>query len=387
MKVVASDPEIAKAGLTPDIATMTPLQGLKIIYESEELIVSILRGSQMVGLYCEDAGLALSVILNNVEGLTHAYIQGGSHNYAHAMHRVLYRYGARVFTHSEVVKAIIENGVATGILLKDGSQVRAKKAVISTLSPHQLCHDIIGPDYLSPQILRKIDALETTRCCPTWYEWALTEYPKFKAHDFNPDIDTEEAYSGVASYTLGEKSVMSIVKESAYRRMYQMPPEHMLVFSAVPPIARMTPDPKQCIASVEAAVPPAWAFPEDYWIKFQHEHAEYQMRKFQQYMVDMSWDKVIGLIPVTPLYIAKHLKNMAPSGNWQIIDFIPSQAGCFRPIAELARHRTPVKNLYATGSGWGSWAASSLCTAYTCYKVMADDYGLRKPWEEQGRSY
>lgn len=372
VKLLASDPEIKKAGLDFHLIGMSPLQGLKTIFESEELIVSLLRSNQMMGFYPDDAGLTLGVIVMSVETFTHSAIQGGSHNYTHAMHRVLYRYGARTFTHSEVDKAIIENGAATGIRLKDGSQVEAKKAVISTLSPHQLCYDLIGPDYLSSQILMKIDALETHRTCPTWYEWAFTEYPKLRAHDFNPDIDSEEVYSGITTITLGERSVMSLVKEGAYRRMYQVPPELMLVFTSMPPIAGLTRDPKQCIAHVEGAVPPAWAFPEEWWIKFQHEHAEYQMRKFQQYMVDMSWDKVVGLTPVTPYYIAKHLKNMASSGNWMVIDFIPSQAGSFRPIPELARHRTPIKNLYAVGSAWG-WGMSSLCSAYTCYKVMAED--------------
>lgn len=386
VKVLASDPEIQKAGLDFHIAGMSPLQGLKTMYESDELIVSLLRANQMMGLYPDDAGLALTVILNNLETFTHAMIQGGTHNLTHAMHRVLYRYGARTFTHCEVDRVVIENGAAMGIRLKDGSQVEAKKAVISTLSPHQLCYDLIGPDHLSHQILKKIDALETDRTCPTWYEWALMEYPKLKSHDFNPDIDSEETYSGVTSFTLGEKSVTSLIKEGAYRKMYQIPPDFTIVFTTAPPIAQLTTDPKQCIAHTEAAVPPAWAFPEDWWIKFQHEHAEYQMDKFKKYMVDMSWDKVIGLIPVTPFYIAKHLKNMAPSGNWMIIDFTPIQSGAFRPIPELARHRTPIKNLYATGSAWG-WGMSSLCSAYTCYKVMADDYGLRKPWEEQGRPY
>ena len=387
MKVLASDPELKDAGLDPNMAAMTPLDALNKTFESAELIVSLLRMNQTMGMYCDDAGLALPVILTNMEGFTHSMIQGGTHNYAHAMQRVLYRYGAKTFTHSEVEKVIIENGAATGILLKNGSQVKAKKAVISTLSPHQLCHDLIGKEYLSSEILSKIDALESDRTCVTWYDWAFSEYPKFRAHAFNPDIDSEEIYSGVTFFTLGEKSIQSIVDECETRKNHKMPLDPLVVLTTCPPGSQLTRDPKQCVAHSETSAPPAWACSEDWWIKFQHEHAEFLMNKFQQYMVDMSWEKVAGFIPITSYYIAKHLKNMAPSGNWQIIDFIPSQMGANRPIPELARHRTPIKNLYATGSGWGSWAASSLCSAYTCYKVMAEDYDLRKPWEEQGRLY
>ena len=140
-----------------------------------------------------------------------------------------------------------------------------------------------------------------------------------------------------------------------------MPEDPLVVLTTCPARAQLTRDPKWCVAHSETSAPPAWVYPEEWWIKFQHDHAELLMNKFQEYMIDMSWDKVAGVIPVTSYYIAKHLKNMAPSGNWQIIDFIPSQMGANRPIPELARHRTPIKNLYATGSGWGSWAASSLC--------------------------
>jgi len=51
----------------------------------------------------------------------------------------------------------------------------------------------------------------------------------------------------------------------------------------------------------------------------------------------------------------------------------------------LANHRTPIKNLYATGSAWspGGWAASA--ESYNCYKIIAGDLGLGKPWEEPGK--
>ena len=386
LKVLLNDPDIKKAGLTPEVAAMTPLDAIKSFYESNEVIIGMLRLSQVMGMFCDDPGVALPVLLITIEAFTHAMAKGGTHNYAHAMHRLLTKKGVKIFTHSEVEKVIIENGKATGIRLKNGSQINANKAVISTLSPRQLCHDLIGKDYISAEIMKKIDALEIERICVTWYDWAFTEYPKFKAHDYNPYIDSDEAYNGNTVYTLGEKSIDSLVEECAYRRDRKMSPKPMIIMATAPRCAELTANPDHCVAHADAGCVPAYVYPDEWWIKFQHEHAEYQMKTFQQYMTNMNWDKVAGLIPVTPYYIARHLKNMAPSGNFNIIDIIPSQSGANRPIPELARHRTPIENLYATGSGWG-WGQASLCSAYTCYKVMAEDYGLRKPWEEQNRSY
>ena len=77
---------------------------------------------------------------------------------------------------------------------------------------------------------------------------------------------------------------------------------------------------------------------------------------------------------------------MWPDGNAGPIDLYEGQYGRYGPVVELNSHRIPgIKNLYATG-GWKGTTAS--CQAgYTCYKVIAEDLGLRKPWDEKKRPY
>jgi len=67
-----------------------------------------------------------------------------------------------------------------------------------------------------------------------------------------------------------------------------------------------------------------------------------------------------------------------------VIDHDPWQFFENRPIPELANHRTPVKNLYATGAGW-HMPTSGSSEAYNCYKIIAKDLNLGKPWEEKGK--
>ena len=100
----------------------------------------------------------------------------------------------------------------------------------------------------------------------------------------------------------------------------------------------------------------------------------------------MNWDNVIDYDPLTP-YDCCRLKNMAPTGNWAVIDVIPGQTGKFRPVPELAQYTTPIKNLYCTGSAWGFTGAATDAQAYNCYKVIAGDFNLKKPWEEEGRPF
>ncbi|MBW1859356.1 MAG: hypothetical protein JRI70_04575, partial [Deltaproteobacteria bacterium] len=79
--------------------------------------------------------------------------------------------------------------------------------------------------------------------------------------------------------------------------------------------------------------------------------------------------------------------NMGPQGNWAVIDNIPSQMGRFRPVPELARHKTPVENLYATGTAWPFTGCAMVCQGYNCYKVIAEDFEVQKPWDVDGRPF
>ena len=100
----------------------------------------------------------------------------------------------------------------------------------------------------------------------------------------------------------------------------------------------------------------------------------------------MTWDNIIGFTPQTPYDTAGRGLNFRRTGNPGEIDNLPGQVGRFTPLPEMAQYRMPIKNLYATGT-WRSPGGASSHQGYGCYKVIAEDQGLRKPWEEKGRPY
>ena len=100
----------------------------------------------------------------------------------------------------------------------------------------------------------------------------------------------------------------------------------------------------------------------------------------------MTWDNVIGFAPQTPYDAAGRGRTFWPDGNAGPFDLYEGQYGRCGPIIELSRYKIPgIENLYATG-GWK--ATTSSCQAgYACYKVIAEDLDLGKPWKEKGRPY
>ena len=126
---------------------------------------------------------------------------------------------------------------------------------------------------------------------------------------------------------------------------------------------------------------PANVLTERQWLEYKKSHAEAVIKLWQEYAPNMTWDNVVGYLPRTP-YDCCELANMAPTGNTGVIDRnILSQLGRNRPILELARHRTPIKNLYATGAAWHPHGQGACWQGYNCYKIIAEDFGLGKPWE------
>ncbi len=375
------------SGIDPHWATMTYPQVLKEMFESPEVQMLFARQFHAIGIMPHAYGGGLAVATCLVISQRMIAIPGGIHALAHASHRVILENGGKVFTQSKVDKIIIENGTAKGIRLADGTEVEAKRAVLSGVDPYQLCVELIGEDHISHDIIRKIKALETDWTVIAWYTWALKEPPRYLAEDFDPDIKHANTIA------LTKKSYDDLLDEG-YRRKLGMwyDPERMNMTAHERTNAPGHPDvgyapPGMCSDLTEQWVLPAWARTEAEWKVLEKQIAEDFINKWQQYAPNMTWDNVVGYVPITPYFISKHCRNWGPAGNWCVIDNSPAQVGRWRPIPELASGRMPIKNLYATGTAWPPMGSAYSWQGYNIYKVMAEDFGLKKPWEEKGRPY
>jgi len=378
-------PKLLEAGLAPDSMVMAAphLRMVREAYDSPELQYTVLRFATSAVHNVNDPTKGINWLGMAAILATFGYARGGTHQIAHACHQILVQEGCKFFTHAEVAKAVIENGTCTGIRLADGSQIKARKLVVSAgLSATQLCFDLIGRDIIGEKIARRIDNLSTTNIGNImWYSFALHEAPKYKAASFNPDIN-ETFWLGLAP----DPDVEHIARECNYANMSMMPPIedfnpvvwcHSLVDPSYAP-------PGKHVVQHEMQGVPAFSLSEREWLKLKQKHAEDLISIWGEHAPNMTWDNVIGVDTNSP-YDHMRLKNLAPHGNMCGIDQTASQSQANRPTPELANHRTPIKNLYATGSCWHIGGNVSADGAYNCYKIIASDMGLGKPWEEPGK--
>ncbi len=367
------------SGYDPSWMTKSVLEVARDLFESDALIAMLMRCNQSTyGTPPDMPGNGLELIMLVISGLTarRTGCVGGTHSMAHAATKIFAANGGKIFTKQEVDKVLIENGKAKGVRLTDGTEVEARKLVVSTLDPYNLCFRLIGKEHLNWQILRRVENLERRITCITWYTWALHELPNYKAASINPDINES------SNLYLVSKDPEALAREYAMRRLNKIP-EELNLYIMVHSVGDKTraPEGKYSILT-EQFVPPANAFTAGEWIEFKKRHAEQVINLWQKHAPNMTWDNVSGYIPLTPYDHCK-LANMAPTGNWAVIDQIPSQTGRFKPIPELANYRSPIENLYATGSAWHPLAGGICQQGYICYKVIAQDHGLGKPWEKR----
>jgi phytoene dehydrogenase-like protein len=314
---------------------------------------------------------------------TIGYARGGTHQIAHACHQILVQNGVKFFTHAEVAKAIIEDGVAKGIRLTDGTVIGARKVVVSAgLSAAQLCFDLIGRDLIGEKIAARVDKLSTSNIGNLmWYSFALNEAAKYKAAAFNPDINKTE-WLGLAE----SADIEHIARECHYANMGMLPPLHeynpvIWCHSLADPSYA---PPGKHVAQCEMQGPRASDMSEREWLKLKAKFAENLIKVWGQYATNINYDNIIGVDTNSP-WDNLRMKNLSPHGNFSGIDQSLSQRGANRPTPELANHRTPIQNIYCTGGYWHLGSNASADGAYNCYKIMAGDLGLGKPWEEKGK--
>jgi phytoene dehydrogenase-like protein len=349
---------------------MSPLQLLDELFESGEIkcwFAEVMRSSSVVIDACGMGfmGLLTSLIIDGSHGII---CEGGSHNLAHAMQRAFHDLGGKSYTQSEVDSIVVENSRATGVRLVDGTQIEARKVVVSAVDTTQTMLRLVGHGY---------DTI-------IWPQIAFHERPLYNAASSNPDAaELESAFMGPLSHSLEDYRRANL--ECALGRF---PEGWMPMLAWVNSFADPTRAPKGLVeGGGQGWAPKASALSEREWLEVKRTMPQRFMKLWEQYASNMTWDNVIGFNCHTPWDVANRNIN-AVEGGMVFCNLVPSQIYRFRPIPELSGFRTPIKGLYMCANCMPTVPTGvNGAPGYCCYKVLAEDYGLEKIWEKKGRAY
>jgi phytoene dehydrogenase-like protein len=372
------------SGFEPIYAVMTAEQLARDWFESAEMQCFFIRRQQtQLGIFGEDVagpffalrglGIAFTIFALSIP-------VGGTHSITHALQRAFSEMGGKFFVHHEVDRVLIENGTAKGVRLVDGTEIEARKIVISGVDPTQTILRLIGRDYVNPRIVRRVANIKYDRGQVHWANVAFHELPKYKAEDYDPDFRLCPSKTLVVKdpdylaskwkaeiwvYGFGKNLGLNVWEDTRWVPYKAAPGKHNAV--------------------MEDYTCPARFLTEKQWLEAKTKWPEEMIRQWQWYAPNMTKDNIIAIFDNVPYDVER--RNLVPEGHWAVGDQIVSQAGRFRPISELSGYRMPLKNMYYSSAGAHDGGGVRGCSGYNCYKVIAEDFGLRKVWEEKGRRY
>jgi phytoene dehydrogenase-like protein len=385
LEMLTADP---KTGIDPKFNHMTVGEIAKDLFESPELQTFYMRAMQTSNglMPCDKPGLywhihVLGLVLS-VESA--AIVIGGTHSISHALLRAGQKEGCEFFVLSEVEKILVENGKASGIRLRNGSEIAAD-LVISDLSV-ELSLDMLGEAYVPKDLWAKTQRLKEKppnlqdtgyeRTQLFWGNVALMEAPVYPQ---NPDLglvprlyfgpaDPEYFYSGRYQKERWEQGIAN--------QLYLL----------VAPDVQWDPTraPKGRFAAlVEEFTCPWRNFSEREWLRMKRDIATRFVEEWSRYAPNVNKKNFIEAYITTPDDVVNRNPTM-PQGGWGGLDADASRLGRLRPFPEISSYRLPVKDYYLCSSAAHSAHGIGRGSGYNCYKAIAKDRGLSyRPWESR----
>ena len=152
-------------------------------FESDEVKIAITRWATELRVGPEEAGTGAVVlfIVPYIQKYGLSFPQGGSGAISWALERCIKDLGGTIRLSSPIKSIKVEKGQAKGVILENGEEIIAKKAVVSNLNAKQLFLQMIDEDKLPPSFVKQVRGLIPARFQHFMQHLALNEPPHYKA--------------------------------------------------------------------------------------------------------------------------------------------------------------------------------------------------------------
>jgi len=361
-----------------ELAERSPLEIVCEMYENELVRTAMLYMGTHWGLDYSQSGASYMVAIYLNRMVNYRIACGGSHRVSNALYKSIFAHGGRIRQSARINRILVENGRAKGVLLEDGREYLADKAVVSTIDPHQTFLNYVGRENLEPAFVDMIEGY-------MWEKWslnnlhlALNEVPHFKAADANPDIDKAlfyilgfervqeltDYYDAITAGTLPEQFGLSCTFPSVHDS-YQAPPGKATAY-----ISQMAP------YDLKDGGKEKW-----YGRDFKADRAERMIDLVSRYTTNTDKSRILKTYMTTPVDIENKYASMV-KGGYKHGAYHPLQMGYLRPNQDCSHYRTPIQNLYVGGASVAPGGMVIWGPGYNCANAIAEDFGIEKWWPE-----
>ena len=356
-----------------DLIDRQPLDAINNLFENERVRLLLLFKLSLFGTVLYDAVSQRSPMGALVRGFDLAagyeVCVGGSFNLARGLMEAFVTAGGTFINHAHVQRIVVEGGRATGVVLADGRELRARSFVASSVDVPQTFTQMLDIDDLPGDYQEKVTGFKQTEWTLFGIHLALREAPSYSSAAFDPDINH------ALKYNIGCESMEQLFDlhdEVAHGKVpsrvsfgtghitcfdpSQAPPGHHTAYGwhAMP----YAPDGDP--ASIEGV---------------KEEFAARMIEVWRRYAPNLDDRNILHCHVYTANDYSRDLINMVRGDI-----FMGSFAGD-QTMWNHFGYRTPIEGLYMVGSPTHPGGAISGGGGYISASVIANDLGIEPWWE------
>jgi len=291
--------------------------------------------------------------------------EGGSGALPEALARIVRQHGGEVLTGAEVTRVLVEDGRAAGVATADGSEHRARRAVVSSIHVKHL-PDVVGREALGETFVRGLAR----------WRAGLTMFVTHYALDAEPRYRLEQGPTASVGAGICESTEDLLAALAAFRRgevRLERPPLLAVTSSAIDP--SRAPAGKHTLKVVGFLPYELRDGGPARWDAVKEDVSGALFEEYLRHVTGLTRKNVLARHVESPLDLERrnphNYRGSCHGGDQDL-----AQEGALRPLPGWAGYRLPVRGLYQTGATTHPGASVTGAPGRNCAQVVLEDLGL-----------
>ena len=343
-------------------------------FESEQLKVTLATDAIIGAMASPSMPGTAYVLFHHVMGECDGvrgvwgYVRGGMGGISNAIASAALEGGAEIRTSSEVARILVKGGRATGVALRDGTEIRAHR-VASGADANVTFLKLLNGEDLPPEFVEAVRNIDYSSASLK-INISLSELPDFKSL---PGTEPGPQHRG----TIHVSPTMEYIERAYDNAKYGCPSEHPIIEATIPSVLDDTlAPPGKHVMSMFTQYFPYQLAP---GLSLQEEKEKYAERCFDL-MNDYAPNfrrSVIGRQVLAPTDLEKRFG--LTGGNIMQGSMSLSSLSFMRPVPGYADYRTPIRGLYMCGAATHPGGGVMGACGYNAAREILRDIGRRGP--------
>jgi phytoene dehydrogenase-like protein len=322
----------------------TELEALEESFESDPIRAIVLIGLPFMSYDSDFSGWSL-IYLGIITKYGVAMFEGGTGELPKALIRLIEDHGGTVTCGAEVEELLMTSGRVTGVRIKGGEELHARRGVLTAFSPKRVLRDLLPAGTLPPKLENRVRHIPTkSRSFAdlkldvlTKGKISMTKVEKWRGDG----LDCRLPANGYHTYE-ETKAAQLACKRGELPDHY---PGLMQVATALPANRDFAPDGCDSVWFWSGLSPND---PRDGWDAAREHAAKTIIQQSDHYYEGLEELDVFHRVRMLPDIEERHF---ALDGSVYHVDPLITRFGPLKPAAGFAGYSTPVPGLFLTGSG------------------------------------